>query len=382
MSIKKVTLKNGDTKWEVRLHESGRGSKRVTRRFDRKVDADCFIADLQKKIMDHKRSPFQIPTFDGKTLNEEAQKWLESIRLIGSPGHILATESYLAPMLKKYGSILIERMTFELVEKIQAEGKKEGLENSTVNKKVQILQSILNYSVSMRRIPMNPLKGARKLPEAEKEMLFWSKEEAMSFLKCTSKKYPKGTLERWKYVVYLLCLNTGLRAGEVWGLKPSDITSDGLRLHILRQYNSSSHTFTATKGKNTRYVPCNQEVLGEVRDLIRIRDIGMDETIFMSEVRTPIVHRNFVGRWFEKDVKFWAKYFEGKVIRFHDLRHTATTHMVAEGINLITVQEICGHEDLETTRRYAHVLGDAINKVAKNYSLSVKDGKENSTDLI
>jgi site-specific recombinase XerD len=57
-------------------------------------------------------------------------------------------------------------------------------------------------------------------------------------------------------------------------------------------------------------------------------------------------------------------------IRFHDLRHTALTLMVESGINLKVVQSIGGHADIKTTRKYVHLLGDSIEKVAKNFSLS------------
>ena len=77
--------------------------------------------------------------------------------------------------------------------------------------------------------------------------------------------------------------------------------------------------------------------------------------------------RNAVPR-FQADVK------EAGIrrIRFHDLRHTATTHMIADGIDVKTVKEICGHKILKTTMDYAHLLGGAVKRVSKAFGVSSK----------
>lgn len=45
-----------------------------------------------------------------------------------------------------------------------------------------------------------------------------------------------------------------------------------------------------------------------------------------------------------------------KDFRFHDLRHSSATRMVASGVDIITVKEILGHSDIHTTMRYAHAI--------------------------
>jgi site-specific recombinase XerD len=71
-------------------------------------------------------------------------------------------------------------------------------------------------------------------------------------------------------------------------------------------------------------------------------------------------------RRFKKDLELWG----GKPIRFHDLRHTAATLLISSGIDLKTVQEICGHEDITTTMRYTHLIADNIKKVADLFSIT------------
>ena len=212
------------------------------------------------------------------------------------------------------------------------------------------------------------------MPIQKDEICFWEKHEAQSFLHFCANKYPDGHSHRWIYVSYLLALNTGLRAGEIWGLKPFDIVEDGETLFIRRQFNRVTRDFDLIKGKRnskggslSRHVPCNAEVKRELLKLIAQGNIQKDETIFMTSVRTPIDHDRF-QKIFKGDLKSWG----GRAIRFHDQRHTALTQLIASGIDLKTVQAIAGHEDIKTTMNYVHLIGGSIGAVAKNFSLTAK----------
>ena len=88
----------------------------------------------------------------------------------------------------------------------------------------------------------------------------------------------------------------------------------------------------------------------------------------MNELRNPVCHENFMKRQFLVDVKAWG----GRSIRFHDLRHSATTMMIAGGIDLKTVKEICGHADIATTMTYVHLISGAVERVAQVFSVTRK----------
>ena len=89
-------------------------------------------------------------------------------------------------------------------------------------------------------------------------------------------------------------------------------------------------------------------------------------TVFQNHAGLPVDHQNFVNRHFHRDVKEWG----GTRIRFHDLRHTATTLMIANGVDIKTVKEICGHADISTTMNYVHLVASALDKVPQLFSLS------------
>ncbi len=57
-------------------------------------------------------------------------------------------------------------------------------------------------------------------------------------------------------------------------------------------------------------------------------------------------------------------------IRFHDMRHTAATLMLASGVQLNTVKEICAHASITTTMGYVHLLADSVKEAGIKFSLS------------
>ena len=372
MSLKKITLANNVTKWEVRVYQNGRGTTRIKRRFDKKIEAEAFLQEFknQQKGLYQDNSVSLITS--NRTFKEEAEYWFDSAKIKFSAGHLKRMLGAYHQILPIYGEMKIEKMTPEFLTRFQKEEKERGLENSTINRKVQIFTSILNHSVKHRRISFNPCSGYAKLKEAPNEMLYWEKAEAISFLRLMDTTYPKGFTDRWIYVVYLLALNTGLRAGEIWGLQPTDISEDGLKIFVRRQFNRVSKSYGPTKGNKVRVVPCNLDLLNEIKSLIDFKMIRLNEPLFMNSNRKPICHDNFAKRVFTTDVGKWAEQTNLKTIRFHDLRHTATTLFISAGIDIKTVKEISGHSDIKTTMNYVHMVAGSVENVAKTFSIGLE----------
>ena len=104
MSITKIKTNTGQTKWEVRLHISGRGSKRLRRRFDRKVDADLFFtAEMakQRNIGAEKNGASYV---DNATFAGEVEYWLSNRGLEMSPGHLKRANGIINGLMPSVGS--------------------------------------------------------------------------------------------------------------------------------------------------------------------------------------------------------------------------------------------------------------------------------------
>ena len=131
---------------------------------------------------------------------------------------------------------------------------------------------------------------------------------------------------------------------------------------IRRRWDLITKSFQPPKGKKSRYVPCNSVLRAELRKLIEARGTQAEMPILHTRNGTPVSQDNFDNR-FRKDIEEAGV----KQIRFHDLRHTGTTLMIAEGLDIKTVQEICGHQEVSTTMKYVHLLGDSVRKAAARF---------------
>lgn len=295
------------------------------------------------------------------------QYWRDNATVDMSPSTILSFDRY----WKELKGILATRPLSEIdnvfMTKIDAGLRKRGNSRSTVNRKIIFIRMVLNFNVENGLISHNPVLTFKCAKAPEPKIQFWSEEEASSFLRFAAEKYPVGHLHRQRFVAYLVALNTGVRAGELWALKPKCIVSFD-QLEITEQFDLVTQTFRVTKGKQGRRVPLNSEVALALKDLRRPARTGANGLFFTNEVGGPVSHYNFDKRVFKRDIKEWG----GREIKFHGLRHTAATLMIANGIPVPTVQQILGHQAVETTMGYVHALASGVADAAKSFVVAPK----------
>ncbi len=303
MSIKKVLTKNQSIRWEVVTYTGGRGSQRIVRRFDKRAEAEAFLHEYRTRKKELKHGRPDVRDFEETTFQEEADYWLSQQKHVLSPGHLKRAEGVLKELKPQLGGLRPNRITPHLLTTIQADQIAGGRSADTANRKIEIITSILNLSVKHRRIPYNPAAGYEKMKVTREEMICWELEEVQSFLAFADSKYPSGSLDRWKYIVYLLAINSGLRAGEIWGLKRHDLIQSDEILLIQRQFDRNKKVYRPTKGKKNRRVPCNEDLRCEIYAMSKQRKIAADDPLFFSESRTPIDHDNFKNRTFTSDLE-------------------------------------------------------------------------------
>lgn len=381
MAIRKINLPNGAIRWEVTERLPGSGERKIRRRFEKKVDAQEFLDSLKQR----KRESF-LPhsanaslDIEGTTFNEEADYWLQKKGGEFTPGYYRSINPCLKKVRKLFGHFPISKFTPALLFEFRLSLKREGLSPATQNRYADLVTRIINFSYKQRRINHNPCFGYEKARENREEMLFWDEEEVQRFLSYTNAKYPRGSEKRWVYCVYLMALETGLRARELWGLKLSDLPATGTKIKVLRQ-SLGGNSFAATKGKDSRFVPFSQGMREELNFMLMHENAPRkpDSTLFLSKTGTAMDHDNFKERVFKKDIAGSGI----KPIRFHDLRHTSLTLMVKKGVLLPVIQKIAGHKDIKTTMRYVHVMGKDIEEIGAMPSLRVTESSEKLLKLM
>jgi len=231
-------------------------------------------------------------------------------------------------ILKRHfsGKYLYE-ITPVMIEKFKTERIKE-VSPATVNRSLACLKSMFNKGIQWGKVEENPFKAVKLLKENNKRLRYLEKEEIIRLLSRCSKCIRP---------MVVIALNTGMRKGEILGLKWQDID---FKQGIIYLYN--------TKNGERREIPIN-----EMAKTALIRTLKHPDSpyVFCNKNGNPI--GDFRKSFFTALKKSGIINF-----RFHDLRHTFASQLVMAGIDLNTVRELLGHKSLEMTLRYAHLSPD------------------------
>lgn len=280
---------------------------------------------------------------------------------------------------KEFESLLFHlpytEITPDLLKSVEKQILAKGNSQKTANLKIGWIKSVMSFAWEMDKISDNTSGKFRMTKPPKPAIEFWVKEDAEDFLKFASLKYPKGTPDRWKYVVYLVGMNAGLRAGEIWALKPRCLKRSMGIMYIEEQWDAAAKDFDKPKGKGPRNVPLNAVLADELEALIEARGISRNSLIFPNRQGLPMCHDNFKNRTFDNEFgkpepgETPAKKWDGPQIKFHGLRHTFGTLMMGAKIDVKTLQEVMGHADLSTTMKYVHAISANVKLAGETFSV-------------
>ena len=222
-----------------------------------------------------------------------------------------------------------------------------GTKASTRARKVSTLRSFYKYlNVKAKLIDENPLKDldVPKIPATLPRYL--TLEEAQSLLSSID-----GKNKERDYCIICIFLNCGLRISEIVGLNIQDIRADHLRVF--------------GKGSKERIIYINEATAAAINNYLEVRKeiAAIDRNaLFLSNRRTRIT-RETVHSMVKKSLA--AAGLDADKYSSHKLRHTAATLMLQNGVDVRTLQELLGHENLNTTQIYTHVDNSEL-RIASN----------------
>ncbi len=166
--------------------------------------------------------------------------------------------------------------------------------------------------------------------------------------------------------IFELLYATGVRCSELVAIKFKDLDMNGRTIRIIG------------KGKRERIVLFGQkahEKLQQYLDNERPRPADASEHLFLNNRTQPLTVRT-VQRIFEMFRSFLK--FE-KQITPHKIRHSFATHLLNQGVDLRTVQELLGHKTLSSTEKYTHVSLEDLTKLCDTIHPMNKMKKDTST---
>jgi len=216
----------------------------------------------------------------------------------------------------------IRGVSAEKIERFKVARKAE-VSGASVNRELACLKTMLAKAVEWGKLETNPAAKVKKFREGPGRERYLTPEEARRLVDAASPAIRP---------VLVVALNTGMRRGEILGLKWSNV--DLVKGFIFIE---------DSKSGKPRRIPTNGTVAAVLGALPRLSEY----VFYNPETKTHL--RGIAGAFTKA-----REDAELKGVRLHDLRHTAASWMVAAGVDLVTVSKILGHASIQMTMRYAH----------------------------
>ena len=270
----------------------------------------------------------------------------------------------------------VRKITHQMIREFVGHLHEQGLQKSSIARKLAALRSFLKYCVRQGILNENParLVPTPKLPKRIPMVL--SAEEMSRFLDQlagadgggapgrakTGVRVPAATrpgtarmrqedtllLPRDRAILELLYA-AGLRVSELTGLNLTDMDQKDQMLRVRGK--GSKERIVPYGGKAAeamqRYWPVREGLIRESEEHARVASV---DAVFLNYRGRRLTQRS-VGRIVKKYVRLANSNWD---LHPHSLRHAFATHLLADGADLRAIQELLGHQSLSTTQKYTH----------------------------
>jgi integrase/recombinase XerC len=297
--------------------------------------AKCYGADLEQF------AGFLLTPSDtqGQTSDEGSASW--------SQGGAVATAAKTDTKLEQF----ILEADANTIRKYMAYLNEQQYSKSTTARKLATLRSFYKFLVKRNHVTSNPVTSI-KTPKQEKKLpKFLDYEDVQRLLNTPPAESWLGARDR---AIMETLYSTGMRVSELVALNMDDVDFLGEVIHIRG------------KGKKERLAPIGSSALQAIQHYIEFRnrrmanDSSFDTRVLFANKHGQRLSTRSVRRKMDKYLTMAGL---DPSISPHTLRHSFATHMLNNGADLRSVQELLGHQSLSTTQVYTHVTTSKIKEV-------------------
>ena len=227
-----------------------------------------------------------------------------------------------------------------------------GIEPAARSRKLSAIKSFYKYlTVRTKQLQENPVADL-EYPKLRKSLpKYLTMSQASALLQAVS-----GQNAKRDYAILMLFLNCGIRRSELVGLNISDVYED--RIRVVGKGNKERIVYFGSachKAIEAYMEERNKIVLSDNRALFGSRD--------SNRISVTAVHRLVKKHMLVAGL-------DATQYSAHKLRHTAATMMLSGGVDVKTVQEVLGHENLNTTQIYTHIENTELKIAAEANPIS------------
>lgn len=289
-----------------------------------------------------------------------------------------------------FGKVKLQALTPQHVQTLKSQKLKQGLSATTVSAIQDMLHKALDDAMKMGLVARNVCEVVSPPRKQHKEIHPLTAEQSRRLLDA-AKGHPQEAL-------FVLALATGMRRGELLGLKWQDIDFTGNVLYVRRALSRLPTQMGRERGD--LYIEAEPKTRSSRRS-IALPQFAV-EALKQHRIRQEEMRRAAGDAWEDHDyvfcnplgthldpgygvltqLKLLLKKAGLPDVRFHDLRHSAATLLLSKGVHPKVVQEILGHSEISMTMDiYSHVLPtmqrEAMDKLNQAFLIDAeKDGKK------
>jgi len=347
--------KRPDGKYRARYRDAA--GKEHAKHFDRKLDADRWLATVQVALT---RGEWIDPALGRVTLADWSRTWLDGMAHLKPSTRVRYASILTEHVLPRWGTVPLTRITHADASSWVGHLATSGMAASSVRQVYRVFSLLLDLAVRDGRLPRNPAAGIRLPRPAKSEKRFLTHHQVADLAAASA---PPNDL-----LVYVLAY-TGLRWGELAGLRVQDLTLDRARLTVNRAVTEVNGRIVigTPKSHHRREVPLPSFLVPPLRLHTGGRD--PEQLVFTSPTGAILRNNNFRRNVFS--VAAAKAGLPG--LTPHELRHTAASLAIAAGANVKAVQRMLGHASAAMTLDiYAGLFADDLDVVATNLDLGAR----------
>jgi site-specific recombinase XerD len=256
----------------------------------------------------------------------------------------------------QFVNVDIKEITNEMFETISIDDMYKYISQLQENEKAsssvaRAAGTIKSFYKTMKKLHKFNVDVAKDLtmPKIEKKLpKYLTEKESIRLLNSVDRVGSK-TPER-DYAVLTVFLNTGIRLSELIDINLSDIHGDILLVN--------------GKGSKEREIPLSESCLDSIKEYLKVRQSD-DKALFVNRFGD-----RFETTGMQDLVNKYLKAIGKSNLSVHKMRHTALSNMIRNGADIRTVQEVAGHENINTTTIYTHIDNETKRKAVNNTGLS------------
>jgi integrase len=351
-NIQTRKTRDGTTSYRVQIRLQGFPPQTAT--FSRRTDAKQWATQTEAAL----REGRYFPTQEAKrhTLNDLAARYLENVERRKPQAHRKQKQimQWWQDRLGDYSlsaitpAMVAEKRDELLTENIGTDKEPRRRSPATANRYLAALSKAMSDAVrEWHWLNENPVKRVTKETEPQGRVRYLSDDERAALLKACQES-PLKPLE----LIVLLAITTGMRKGEILGLRWPDVDLKR-RIAVLHK----------TKNSERRAAPLVPRVAELLQEHAKVRRLDTDLVFARAGNDGPLEIKH---RFEEALAKAKIENF-----RFHDLRHTAASYLAMSGATPPEIAAVLGHKTLAMVKRYAHLsdahTGAVVERMAAKY---------------